>query len=100
MVVEEKEYRDNKVIYHLNIDKEANDILMHLNSLKTIKINRVIKGTTFASAFYIFSLAIYSYLFNMSFGWICLLLSIGFSALGLSVDKFQKAFMKAVINKE
>lgn len=100
MVVEEKEYRDNKVIYHLNIDKEANDILMHLSSLKTIKINRVIKGTTLVSAFYIFSLAIYSYLFNMSFAWICLVLSIGFTAFGLSVEKFQKTFIKAIINKE
>ena len=35
----------------------------------------------------------------MSFAWICLLLSIGFAALGLSVEKIQKAFMKAVINK-
>lgn len=49
-----EEYRDNKVIYHLNIDEEAKDILMYLSSLKTIKINRVIKGTTLVSAFYIF----------------------------------------------
>lgn len=100
MVVEEKEYRDNKVIYHLNIDKEANDILMHLSSLKTIKINRVIKGTTLVGAFYIFSLAFTLYLFNMSFAWICFVLSIGFAALGLSVEKFQKTFIKAIINKE
>lgn len=100
MVVEEKGYHDNKIIYHLNIDEEANNILMHLSLLKTIKINRVIKGTTLVSAFYIFSLAIYSYLFHISFAWIFLLLSIGFAALGLSVEKFQKAFMKAVINKE
>ncbi len=99
MVVEEKKCRDNKVIYHLNIDEEAKDILMHLSSLKTIKTSRVIKGTTLVSAFYLFSLAIYLYLFHMSFAWICLLLSIGFAALGLSVEKIQKAFMKAVINK-
>ena len=36
----------------------------------------------------------------MSFAWICLLLSSGFAALGLNVEKIQKAFMKAVINKE
>ena len=100
MAVKEKESRDNKVIYHLNIDEETNDILMHLSSLKNIKINRVIKGTTLVSAFYIFSLAFYSYLFHISFAWIFLLLSIGFAALGLSVEKLQKAFMKAVINKE
>lgn len=100
MVVEEKESRDNKVIYHLNIDEETNDILMHLSSLKNIKINRVIKGTTLVSAFYIFSLAFYSYLFHISFAWIFLLLSIGFAALGLSVEKLQKVFMRAIINKE
>lgn len=100
MVVEEKEYCDNKVVYHLNIDKEANDILMYLSSLKTIKINRVIKGTTLVSAFYIFSLAFYLYLFHISFAWIFLLLSIGFAVLGLSVEKFQKTFIKAIINKE
>jgi hypothetical protein len=100
MVVEEKESRDNKVIYHLNIDEETNDILMHLSSLKNIKINRVIKGTTLVSAFYIFSLAFYSYLFHISFAWIFLLLSIGFAALGLSVEKLQKVFMRVIINKE
>lgn len=100
MVVEEKEYQDNKIIYHLDINEEANGILMHISSLKTKKINRVIKSTTLVSAFYIFSLAFYSYLFNISFAWILLLLSIGFAALGLSVEKFQKAFMKAIINNE
>ena len=100
MVVEEKEYRDNQVIYHLNTDEEAKDILMHLSSLKTIKTNRVIKGTTLVSAFYLFSLAICLYLFHMSFAWIFLLLSIGFAALGLNVEKIQKTFMKAAINKE
>lgn len=100
MVVEEKGYHDNKIIYHLNIDEEANNILMHLSLLKTIKINRVIKGTTLVSAFYIFSLAFYSYLFHISFAWIFLLLSIGFAALGLSVEKLQKVFMRAIINKE
>ena len=100
MAVKEKESRDNKVIYHLNIDEETNDILMHLSSLKNIKINRVIKGTTLVSAFYIFSLAFYSYLFHISFAWIFLLLSIGFAALGLSVEKLQKVFMRVIINKE
>ena len=100
MAVKEKESRDNKVIYHLNIDEETNDILMYLSSLKNIKINRVIKGTNLVSAFYIFSLAFYSYLFHISFAWIFLLLSIGFAALGLSVEKLQKVFMRAIINKE
>lgn len=100
MAVEEKESRDNKVIYHLNIDEETNDILMHLSSLKNIKINRVIKGTILVSAFYIFSLAFYSYLFHISFAWIFLVLSIGFAALGLSVEKLQKVFMRVIINKE
>lgn len=100
MAVEEKEFCDNKVIYYLNIDEEAKDILMHLSSLKTRKTNRVIKGTTLVSAFYLFSLAICLYLFHMSFAWIWLLLSSGFAALGLNVEKIQKAFMKAVINKE
>ena len=95
-----EEYRDNKVIYHLNIDEEAKDILMYLSSLKTIKINRVIKGTTLVSAFYIFSLAFTLYLFHMSFAWIGFVLSIGFAAFGLSVEKFQKTFIKASINKE
>ena len=100
MVVEEKGYHDNKIIYHLNIDEEANDILMHLSSLKTIKINRVIRGTTLVSSFFIFSLAFYSYLFHISFAWILLLLSIGFAALGLSVEKIQKVFRKTIINNE
>lgn len=100
MEVKEKESRDNEVIYHLNIDEETNDILMHLSSLKNIKINRVIKGTTLVSAFYIFSLAFYSYLFHISFAWIFLVLSIGFAALGLSVEKLQKVFMRVIINKE
>lgn len=100
MAVKEKESRDNKVIYYLNIDEETNDILMHLSSFKNIKINRVIKGTTLVSAFYIFSLAFYSYLFHISFAWIFLLLSIGFAALGLSVEKLQKVFARAIINKE
>ena len=52
------------------------------------------------SAFYIFSLAFCSYLFHISFAWIFLLLSIGFAALGLSVEKLQKVFMRAIINKE
>lgn len=60
----------------------------------------MIKGTTLVSAFYIFSLAIYSYLFHISLAWIFLLLSIGFAALGLSVEKFQKVFMKTIINIE
>ena len=98
MVVEE--FHDQKIIYHLNIDEEANNILMYLSSLKTIKTNKVIKGTTLVSAFYIFSLAFYSYLFHISFAWIFLLLSIGFAALGLSVEKLQKVFMRAIINKE
>lgn len=63
MVVEE--FHDQKIIYHLNIDEEVNNILMHLSSLKTIKTNRVIKGTTLVGAFYIFSLAFYSYLFHI-----------------------------------
>ena len=100
MEVKEKESRDNEVIYHLNIDEETNDILMHLSSLKNIKINRVIKGTTLVSAFYIFSLAFYSYLVHISFAWIFLVLSIGFAALGLSVEKLQKVFMRVIINKE
>ena len=37
MVVEE--FHDQKIIYHLNIDEEANNILMHISSLKTIKTN-------------------------------------------------------------
>lgn len=41
MVVEE--FHDQKIIYHLNIDEEVNNILMHLSSLKTIKTNRVTK---------------------------------------------------------
>ena len=73
MVVEE--FHDQKIIYHLNIDEEVNNILMHLSSLKTIKTNRVIKGTTLVGAFYIFSLAFYSYLFHILFAWIFLLLS-------------------------
>ena len=89
MVVEE--FHDQKIIYHLNIDEEVNNILMHLSSLKTIKTNRVIKGTTLVGAFYIFSLAFYSYLFHILFAWIFLLLSIGFAAIGLSVEKLQKA---------
>ena len=100
MEVKEKESRDNEVIYHLNIDEETNDILMQLSSLKNIKINRVIKGTILVSAFYIFSLAFYSYLFHISFAWIFLVLSIGFAALGLSVEKLQKVFMRVIINKE
>lgn len=72
MVVEE--FHDQKIIYHLNIDEEVNNILMHLSSLKTIKTNRVIKGTTLVGAFYIFSLAFYSYLFHILFAWIFLLL--------------------------
>ena len=72
----------------------------HLSSLKTIKTNRVIKGTTLVGAFYIFSLAFYSYLFHILFAWIFLLLSIGFAAIGLSVEKLQKVFMRAIINKE
>ena len=95
-----EEYRDNKVIYHLNIDEEAKDILMYLSSLKTIKINRVIKGTTLVSAFYIFSLAFTLYLFHMSFAWIGFVLSIGFAAFGLSVEELKKTFIKASINKE
>lgn len=95
-----EEYRDNKVIYHLNIDEEAKDILMYLSSLKTIKINRVIKGTTLVSAFYVFSLAFILYLFHMSFAWIGFVLSIGFAAFGLSVEKFKKTFIKASINKK
>lgn len=95
-----EEYRDNKVIYHLNIDEEAKNILMYLSSLKTIKINRVIKGTTLVSAFYIFSLAFTLYLFHMSFAWIGFVLSIGFAAFGLSVEKFKKTFIKASINKK
>lgn len=98
MVVEE--FHNQKIIYHLNIDEKANNILMHISSLKTIKTNKVIKGTTLVSAFYIFSLAFYSYLFHISFAWIFLLLSIGFAALGLSVEKLQKVFMRAIINKE
>ena len=98
MVVEE--FHDQKIIYHLNIDEEANNILMHISSLKTIKTNKVIKGTTLVSAFYIFSLAFYSYLFHISFAWIFLLLSIGFAALGLSVEKIQKVFRKTIINNE
>lgn len=100
MVVEEKGYHDNKIIYHLNIDEEVNDILIHLSSLKAIKINKVIKGTTLVSSFFIFSLAFYSYLFHISFAWIILLLSIGFAALGLSVEKIQKVFRKTIINNE
>lgn len=95
-----EEYRDNKVIYHLNIDEEAKDILMYLSSLKTIKINRVIKGTTLVSAFYIFSLAFTLYLFHMSFAWIGFVLSIGFAAFGLSVEELKKTFIKASINKK
>ncbi|MDO4445994.1 MAG: hypothetical protein Q4C97_10710, partial [Bacillota bacterium] len=74
--------------------------LMYLSSLKTIKLNRVIKGTTLVSAFYVFSLAFILYLFHMSFAWIGFVLSIGFAAFGLSVEKFQKTFIKAIINKE
>lgn len=84
MVVEE--FHDQKIIYHLNIDEEVNNILMHLSSLKTIKTNRVIKGTTLVGAFYIFSLAFYSYLFHILFAWIFLLLSIGFAAMQIAIQ--------------
>ena len=100
MVIEEKEDRDNKIIYHLDINEEANGTLMHISSLKAKKTNRVIKGTTLVSSFYIFSLAFYSYLFNISFAWILLWLSIGFSVLSLSVEKLKKVFMKIIINNE
>ena len=94
------EYKDNKIIYNLDINEEVNDILMHISSLKTIKINRIIKCIILVSAFYMFSLAFYSYLFNISFARILLLLSIGCATLGLSVEKFQRVFMKAIINNE
>lgn len=94
------EYKDNKIIYNLDINEEVNDILMHISSLKTIKINIIIKGIILVSAFYMFSLAFYSYLFNISFARILLLLSIGCATLGLSVEKFQRVFMKAIINNE
>lgn len=94
------EYKDNKIIYNLDINEEVNDILMHISSLKTIKINRIIKGIILVSAFYMFSLVFYSYLFNISFAQILLLLSIGCATLGLSVEKFQSVFMKAIINNE
>lgn len=37
MVVEE--FHDQKIIYHLNIDEEVNNILMHLSSLKSKRLN-------------------------------------------------------------
>ena len=39
-------------------------------------------------------------MFNISFAWILLLLSVGFAVLGLNVEKFQKVFMKTIINNE
>lgn len=89
---------DNKIVYHLNIDEETINLLMHISSLKMTKINRRIKSLLLVTAFYTFSLAFYSYLFNVSFAWIVLLLSLGYVALSLSVEKFQKIFMKAIIN--
>ena len=99
MVVEE--FHDQKIIYHLNIDEEVNNILMHLSSLKTIKTNRVIKGTTLVGAFYIFSLAFYSYLFHILFAWIFLLLSIGFAAIGLGqfTRNYTQTVKRAADNK-
>ena len=47
MVVEE--FQDQKIIYRLNIDEEANNILMHLSSLKTIKMILSILVYTFFS---------------------------------------------------
>lgn len=43
MVVEE--FHDQKIIYHLNIDEEVNNILMHLSSLKTIKTIAILLPT-------------------------------------------------------
>ncbi len=100
MIAREKDYTDNKIIYHLNIDKKENDVLMNLNSLKTISRNREIKYTILVYALFFFSIAVYSYSFDISFAWTSLLLCVGFAALGLSVTKFQRAFMKAIINKE
>ena len=100
MVVEEKECQENKIIYRLDTDEKMDDILMRLSSLKSMKINKVFKSVSLMSAFYIFSLTFYSYLFNISFAWILLLLSIGFAVLGLNVEKFQKVFMKTIINNE
>ena len=101
MVVEEKGYHDNKIIYHLNIDEEANNILMHLSLLKTIKINRVIKGTTLVSAFYIFSLAFYSYLFHISFAWDIFIVKYWICCVRFKCRKITKSIYKrAIINKE
>lgn len=100
MVVEEKECQENKIIYRLDTDEKMDDILMRLSSLKSMKINKVFKSVSLMSVFYVFSLAFYSYSFNISFAWILLLLSIGFAVLGLNVEKFQKVFMKTIINNE
>lgn len=98
MVVEE--FHDQKIIYHLNIDEEVNNILMHLSSLKTIKTNRVIKGTTLVGAFYIFFFSILfilvSYIICMDIFivkyWIC--------CNRFKCRKITKVFMRAIINKE
>ncbi len=100
MIAEEKDYADNKIIYHLNIDEREKDVLMHLNSLKTISANRVIKYTNLVGALFIFSISVYSYSIHISFAWIFFLLSIGFAVLGLNTEKFQRAFMKSAINKK
>ena len=100
MVVEEKECQENKIICFLDTDKKIDNILMRLSSFKSMKINRVFKSISLVSAFYIFSLAFYSYLFSISFAWVLLLLSIVFALLGLNVEKFQKTFMKTIINNE
>lgn len=100
MVVEEKECQENKIICFLDTDEIIDNILMRLSSFKSMKINRVFKSISLVSAFYIFSLAFYSYLFSISFAWVLLLLSIVFALLGLNVEKFQKTFMKTIINNE
>ena len=100
MKSEETSHNNSKIICHLNMEEKDKDVLIHLSILQSIGKDRIIKYTNLVIAFFLFSIVFYAYSMSISFAWIILLLSIGFAVLGLSIEKFQRAFMKAAINKE
>ena len=92
--------KDYRIKCHLHIGEKEKDVLRYFNTLQTKRKKKVIKYTNLVSAFFLFSIAFYSYTIHISWAWIFLLLSVGATVLGLSAEKFQRAFMTAIIDKE
>ena len=96
----EKSATSKEFKYHIHIGEQEKEALLQLNMLRAAGRKTQIRYTNLVAAFFMLSIAIYSFSLHISFAWIFMVLSICLTIMGISVGKFQKSLYTAVLNKE